>query len=189
MPAHAAERTERIPLALRIVALGLGLAASAAWAQHQAHEHGVAKLDIAVQPTAIVLELSTPLDNLVGFEHAPRTDAERRRADEAVARLRDASRGFVIDAAAQCKPSGVTLSSHALGLGNDAAREAEEGHADLDASISFECRDAARAGFIDVKLFDAFARMQRIDVQAITPARQFKATLKRPQGRLSLVPR
>jgi hypothetical protein len=178
----------RIARASCAAILGLGLATSMALAQHRAHEHGALKIDVAVQPTSITVDLSTPLDNLVGFERAPRTEAERRRVAQALTRLRDAAALFVVDPAAQCKPSGVTLSSHALGLGDAAAAESD-GHADLDASINFECRDAARATHIDVKLFDAFARVQRIDVQAITPAQQLKATLKRPQGRLSLAPR
>lgn len=195
MLCHATERVDRPPRAprafrtLAAIAFGLGVIVSpGAWAQHRAHEHGVVKLDVAVQPPNIVLELSTPLDSLIGFERTPRTAEERRRADEAVAKLRDAGRLFVIDAAAQCKPSGVTLVSQALRLGTQAPAE-HDGHADLDASFTFECRDAARAGFIEVKLFAAFGRMQRIDVQAITPGDQLKSTLKRPQSRLPLTRR
>jgi hypothetical protein len=188
MLSHATSHIERIARISRVATLGLSLAISPAWAQHRAHEHGALKLDVALQPTSISLELSTPLDNLIGFEHAPRTPAQRRQADEAVAQLRNAAALFVIDPAAQCKLASVTLSSHALGLGSDSQAD-NDGHADLDASINFECTNAARATHMDVKLFDAFARVQRIDVQAILPTRQLKATLKRPQGRLSLAPR
>ncbi|MGB0128732.1 MAG: DUF2796 domain-containing protein [Rhodocyclaceae bacterium] len=42
-------------------------------AQH-AHEHGVAKLDVASDGGALAINVESPLDNRVGFEHAPRTD-------------------------------------------------------------------------------------------------------------------
>ena len=68
-----------------------------ALAAGHAHVHGVAKMDIAVEPKTIVVHLETPLDNLVGFERAPRTDSERQRADEAVARLRAGDELFKFD--------------------------------------------------------------------------------------------
>jgi Protein of unknown function (DUF2796) len=83
-------------------AMWLGLAAPlASLAQGHAHVHGGARLDIAVEPRRILLFFETPLDNLVGFERAPRTDAERRRADEAVARLKAGDQMFRFDPAAQ----------------------------------------------------------------------------------------
>ena len=39
---------------------------------------------------------------------------------------------------------------------------------------------------LDVGLFDAFAGMQRIDVQVATPKGQLKRGLKRPANRISL---
>jgi hypothetical protein len=43
------------------------------------HEHGVARLDVAVDAGRVSFSLETPLDNLLGFERAPRTDAERAK--------------------------------------------------------------------------------------------------------------
>jgi hypothetical protein len=151
-----------------------------------AHEHGVVHLDVAVEGRRITLQMESPLDNLLGFERAPRSDAERRRADGAVALLKDAGKLFAIDGAAQCKLTKVDLTSAALKHGA-AAEPGADGHADIDGNFEFDCADAARAAFIDVGLFDAFAGMQRIEVQAITPKAQFKATLTRPQRRIALV--
>ena len=94
-----------------------------AWAG-KAHQHGVAQLDVAVEPTRVTLELDTPLDNLLGFERAPRTDAERAVVDKALARLRAADGLFRIDGAAGCTLAKVSLVSAVLGLaapGVDAA--------------------------------------------------------------------
>ncbi len=167
--------------------LAAGLLALVPWtaqaAGGKAHEHGVVKLDIAIDGNRISIAMESPLDNLVGFERAPRTPAEQRRVDDAVARLRDAGRLFRIDAAAGCRLAGATLEAPVLGIGAQAGAAAKDGHGDLDADIAFECRDAARAARIDLApLLQAFPGMQRIDVQLATPQGQSKETVKRGAG-------
>jgi hypothetical protein len=145
----------------------------------------VAKLDIAVEATKLTIQLESPLDNLVGFERAPRSDAERKQADAAVAKLRAAQQMFVIDPAASCTLDAVDLSSAALKLGHADAREEAEGHADIDGSFEFTCIDATKAAYVDVGLF-GFAHLQRLEVQVVTPRGQFKRELKRPAKRIVL---
>jgi hypothetical protein len=179
---HAALRAAR----LLVVALAAPLPfAASAHEPTAAHAHGQATLDVAVEPRRLSLQLSSPLDNLLGFERAPRTDKERRLADAAVARLRAAEELFKIDPAAQCRLVDVTLSSAALKLGTADASGETSAHADIDGTFAFECADAARAAYIDVGLF-AFKRLHRLDVQVAAPAGQFKRTLTAKQSRLSL---
>jgi hypothetical protein len=154
----------------------------------RAHEHGVAQLDIGVEAKRVSLRFDTPLDALLGFERAPRTDAERQAADAAVAHLRDAGKLFRIDGAAGCKAAGVELTSAPLGLGRVAPAQpgANEGHGDLEAQFDFTCTDGARAGFIETGLFEAFPRLSRLELQIVTPRGQVKATLRRPNARVAL---
>lgn len=151
----------------------------------KAHVHGIAKLDIAVEATKLSLHLDSPLDNLIGFERAPRTDAERKQVDAAVAKLKDAATMFRIDPAAQCKPASVELASAALKLGQPDPEEANSGHADIDASFAFDCVDASKAAYVDVGLF-GFSHLQGLEVQVASPAGQFKRDLKRPAVRIRL---
>jgi uncharacterized protein YfcZ (UPF0381/DUF406 family) len=144
------------------------------------------RLDVAVEAGRVSFSLETPLDNLLGFEHAPRTDAERAKANAVLAQLRSAAALFRVDAAAGCKLGPVQLVSPALGLG-PAPASAKEGHADLDAQFDFACTAGARAGFVEVGLFDAFPALKRIELQVVTPKGQMKATLRRPQTRVALV--
>jgi hypothetical protein len=164
--------------------LGLLLAPTAIWAAG-AHEHGVAQMDIAVEARSISLGFSTPLDNLVGFERAPRTDSERKRVDEALARLKDGDALFRFDPAAGCKLGSSSIDAPVLGLGKPAAGKGE--HADLHADYRFDCADAAKAGFVEVGLFE-FNRLKRVQVQMALPKAQLKRELKRPGKRLVLGP-
>lgn len=157
-----------------------------ALAQGHAHQHGALTLDIAVEARKLSLQMQSPLDNLVGFERAPRNDAERQRVDAALARLQAGQALFTIDPAAQCKLATVQLSSAVLKLGAPASAGKHGEHADIDAVFEFDCQDATRAGFIDVGLFGAFAGMKRIEVQVATPTAQRKHTLERPARRVAL---
>lgn len=162
-----------------------GLSAGA-WAG-KAHVHGAARLDIAVEPTRITLFLETPLENLLGFERAPRTDAERAAADAMLARLRAFDGLLRVDGAAGCKPGAVRIDVPALAQGGAAPDKDKDGHADLEAQFEFVCAAGTKAGFVEVGLFDAFPRLARIELQLVGPRGQLKATLRRPNSRVALV--
>lgn len=163
----------------------LGCAAGLALAG-QAPDRGVARLDVAVEPTRVSFVLELPLDSVLGFDHAPQTDAEKAQAQAALARLRDAATMFHVDSAAGCTPGKVGIDAPLLGLGRALPATGGERSTGLEASVDFSCRDAARAGYVEVGLFEAFARLLRVDVQTVTRRGQLKATLKRPVTRVPL---
>ncbi len=168
------------------LAVLLAAAPLAAFGQAQrAHVHGLVKLDIVVEGPSVVVEMQSPLDNFVGFEHAPKTDAEKKAAQAAVTQLRAADQLFRIDPAANCKLGPVTLRSAALGLGKTEAAAAGDPHADLDGTFAFNCTNAAAAKFVELGLFGAFNGLRQIDAQILAPQGQFKRTLKRPGTRLA----
>ena len=168
---------------LLLLALSLALSLAApAWAG-KAHEHGAARLDVALDGTTLTLAFDTPLDGLIGFERAPRSDAEKRAAEQAVATLRAADQLFVADPAAGCALASVSLESAPLKLGTAPATK-DDGHADLAGEFVFRCQ--AVPAFVDAGLFKAFARLSRIDVQVAGPRGQHKRVLKRPAQRIDL---
>jgi hypothetical protein len=155
-------------------------------------------MDVAIDAQTLTLTIESPLDGFLGFERAPRNDAERKRVSDMVARLNAADRLFLPDPAAACTLSKVTLNSAVLGLG-DAKKAGDQGHdgkqshahdkdehADIDIDIVFNCTQAAQAGYIDVKLFEAFQRIRSIDAQVAAPQGQFKRTLRPNTPRLQL---
>lgn len=163
-------------------AAATALSAPAAAAAGSAHEHGVVRLDVAVEADGFSVGLQAPLDNLVGYERAPRSDAERRVAAEALERLRNSAASlFKADAAARCTLTAAEVRAPLL-----EGRGGAGGHADLDADYTFKCADARALRSIDVGLFDAFRRIQRIEVQIAAPHGQRRDTLRRPSRVLTL---
>ncbi len=174
------------PMPVLVTLLSMAAASVPAARAAGAHEHGVVKLDVAVEGSRILVEIDSPLDNLLGFEHAPRTDAEREKVDAAVKKLRDAAALFRIDGKAGCTLGTVDLQSPPLQLGKKPAA-ANDAHGDLEGSFEFKCKAGAKAAFVEVGLFDAFPQVKRIDLQVATPKGQLKATLRRPATRVMLV--
>ena len=53
-----------------------------------AHEHGIARLGLAVDGTRLTIDLQLPAESVFGFEHTPRSAEERATVAEALDRLR-----------------------------------------------------------------------------------------------------
>lgn len=171
----------------------LAAAVAPVWAG-KAHEHGVARADVAVEAGRITLSLELPLESLAGFERAPRTEAERNAVVAALAKLQEAAKVVRIDAAAGCGNPKVELLAPVWSVGSAApaappagnANRAQE-HGDLEARYEFRCSHSDKASHLELGLFDAFARLKRIEVQAVAAKGQMKLVLKRGQSRVALV--
>jgi hypothetical protein len=160
----------------------------------EAHVHGQARLDAAVDADTLTLFLDGPLDSFVGFERGARNARERDAVRRAAQALR-AESVFVPSAAAKCKLKQVKLSSPVLDpalLASDAASAAapqagqkpktsEEGHADIEGEYVYRCANVEALRAIEVRLFDAFKHLERLDVQVIAPQGQTGAKLTAKQ--------
>lgn len=149
-----------------------------------AHTHGVAHLSVTVEATQLRLEFELPLDTLVGFERAPRTEAERESARAALARLREPGSLIKPDAGAQCRVIGSELDPSLLE--GPARPAAAPGHADATLTVQLECAQMAQLRTVELLLFDAFRRLERVEAQVVTPKGQAKATVKRAAKTLRL---
>jgi hypothetical protein len=61
-----------------------------------------------------------------------------------------------------------------------------QGHAELAREFGFRCARPEQLKALDVGVFDAFARLHRIDAVVVTAAGQGKRSLQRPQRNLAL---
>jgi hypothetical protein len=162
------------------------VASGAAAAAPHAHQHGAIALAVAIDGEQLSIEMEAPLDSLLGFERAPRTDAERRAAGELLTRLRSGAAAlFKADAAAQCTLVNAEVRASVLEPAAKTAAAKDE-HADLDAGYTFKCAQPGQLRTLEVGLFDAFKRIRRIEVQVAGPKGQRKLTLARPARSIEL---
>ena len=99
-----------------------------------AHEHGVGALDIAIEGTTVAMALRAPGADIVGFEYAAKSEADRAAVDAAVATLARPLDLFVLPAAAECS---VTQARAALET-EDAHDDHHEDHASHDGHEAHE---------------------------------------------------
>lgn len=174
----------RLPLALLLTCF-----CSAAHAQHAAHEHGVAELRVALEGRMLQIEYASPLDTLVGFEHAPSDERQHRLLAEAEATLRNIGRLFRLPAAAGCVLKTVELSSPWALARQAPAAEAEHdhphaagGHAEMEAAYTFECDRPQALDTLEVLVFDAFPRTREVRAECVSGRGQAAQVLN-PQRR------
>jgi hypothetical protein len=171
-----------IPSAPIIAAL-LALGISPAQAQHShAHQHGVAKLNVSVDAPRLTVDLESPMENLVGFERAPRNDRERESLRAMEKQLADTAKLFVPNAEAACRPEPAKISAPAF----DTPKGKGAAHADIEVSYTFRCDNIAALRELDVKFFDAFKRLRRIEASIAGQKKQSAATLTPTARKLPL---
>ena len=162
------------------------------------HVHGVAEMKIALEKNQAIIEFTSPLDNLVGFERAPRTPSEQQRFDAMKVQFQAGQNLWRFNPQAQCTLTKTQVQTH---LPNTAAPQApasktsadqtkkadhaDDNHAELNARYEFTCANPPAAQ-LEVEVFAAFKRLKRIQVQAVTPSEQFQRELRRPQKTLVL---
>jgi hypothetical protein len=162
----------------RFTAIMMMSLASVTHAREQgAHVHGAGQLSIAVDGNLIEVELSAPLDSLVGFERPPRTEREKKAVDAMRARFMKPDTLFSPTTAAGCTAAPAKLSAPVLDAKEAKPGKTEDGHAELQAMIAFRCESAAALKDIEVRLFDAFSGLHKLSVQVASPRGQRSATL------------
>jgi hypothetical protein len=186
----------------------LALAASASvWAHSPgAHVHGLAVLEIAIDSETVQVNLITPLHNLVGFEHAPGNEKQRQAVKSMASKLRQAGNLFILAPAAQCRSTVVRLESsvlspdllmpaplagkstdrNAAGTGNKSRVNPPDAHGELEAVWQFQCSNPRALQGMDVKLFEGFPGLQRLDVRIAGPKGQASARLSPLSTRISI---
>lgn len=163
-------------------------------AQHDsldAHEHGAAELDAALDGSTLEIELRSPAMNLVGFEHAPSSEADKRRIAVARQQLEQPNALFGLPAAAGCTLAETELESPLfVGAGHDHDGERghdgnhESQHSEIHAHYHFDCAAPQALQALDLQgLFEAFPSTQKIQAQLIGPNGQQGAQLSADQPR------
>ncbi|MEZ8966511.1 zinc uptake protein ZrgA [Vibrio breoganii] len=95
--------------------------------QHSAHVHGSVEFNIAQDGQDLLVEILAPGADVVGFEHAPSNDEQRKALEKAVAKLNAADSVLKMSPAAGCELSTAQV-SHTLGGDEGHDHSDHEGH-------------------------------------------------------------
>ncbi len=159
------------------------------------HEHGVAQLNVALDGKTLELELDSPAMNLVGFEHAASTDADKAPWPSR-AQLEKPLELFALPVTAGCSVASQELRSPLFGdkapahahkekAGHE--HEHEHGHADIHAHYQLSCEKPELLKLLTLaEFFKRFPATQKIQVQLIGPDGQKGADLAPASAELKL---
>lgn len=118
------------------LALGVAIATSSfayaeeGFRQHGAHVHGQVEFNIAQDGKELLIEITAPGADVVGFEHTPTNDKEKQQLENAVASLSLADNIFTFASASGCQVNHQSV-THTLG-DSDHDQHGHEEHHDHD---------------------------------------------------------
>jgi len=145
-----------------------------------AHEHGIAQMQIVIDHQQLLMEIQTPLYNVVGFEHAPKSITQQQTYRDQMSMIRQ---GNLIkwNRSAACKLQNVELESP-FGKHHDhhhGKQKPEGTHQDVSFEYGFNCQGAGEKVLDIQPLFKAWPNLQSLRLQWINNGKQKAVELTR----------
>ena len=178
--------------------------------QLNAHEHGIAALNIAIEAPLLVMEFHAPGADIVGFEYAAKSDADFAAISAALKILEAPLDLFVLPKGARCAVQEVQVelesdADHDVNEEdhqdhddeNDHKHEdhedhdeekhaASSGHTEFHAEYSLICSNIEALTQIDFAYFEAFPNSKQVALQLISQSGARAFEIKSGAPRLDL---
>ena len=133
--------------------------------QLESHEHGVSTLKIAIEGQNVQMELESPANDIVGFEHAPENNKQKADVENALSLLRKANGVFIPSSEAKC-----------ITNENSAEFEIEEGHSETHSGFhviwKLTCSNPKQLKNLETTFFELFPKAHEIEVEVISASGQ-----------------
>lgn len=192
-----------------ILALVIGLSLSTAanadeYRQHGAHVHGHVEFNIAQDGKDLLVEITAPGADVVGFEHAPENEQQEQALKQAIATLEDSNTLFAINAQANCDIEEAYVNhnlstphedhdhsehghdEHEHHDGHDAHHEEHEngGHGEFSVQYRFSCDQVNQLSHIQTDWFNQFPTTESINVNIFTDTMQSAIKLSKDNSQI-----
>lgn len=166
---------------LRTLAYAIVLVHGTTYAQGERHAHGSSTLEVSIEKNTLLIKWASPLSDLMGFEHAPKTAKEKAAADKLIARLKDSAFLFKPNTDAACRiVKKVILAptlerSRETGTKHNANTDHDHDHAmhsDLEYSVTYNCGNPGALATLDIAVFGSWPAIRNVDVGLVGPGGQ-----------------
>ncbi|EGR3114093.1 TPA: DUF2796 domain-containing protein [Vibrio parahaemolyticus] len=199
-----------------VIGLSLSTVATAEeYRQHSAHVHGHVEFNIAQDGSDLLLEITAPGADVVGFEHAPENAEQEKTLQHAVATLEDSNALFAINPQAQCEIEEVHV-EHSLGgqheehehhdheghdhdehAHHDHDKHDHDGHEGHDHSehsdhgeftvqYRFHCAQVGELSHIQTDWFNQFPSTESVNVNLFTDTTQSATSLTKSNTQITI---
>jgi hypothetical protein len=147
---------------------------------HGAHAHGKGELELLVDGQTIQGVFRTPMDSLVGFEHAPKTDSQRNAVDSLRKRLANPAAILSPNLEAQC------TAKYQEAISTLFTGAVKGGHSDLEYRFTFVCAQPTKLSALELVALKEFKRLSEVRVQLVTGSAQKALVLRKRDPRVIL---
>lgn len=199
-----------------VIGLSLSTVATAEeYRQHSAHVHGHVEFNIAQDGSDLLLEITAPGADVIGFEHAPENAEQEKTLQHAVATLEDSNALFAINPQAQCEIEEVHV-EHTLGgqheehehhdheghdhdehAHHDHDKHEHDGHEGHDHSehsdhgeftvqYRFHCAQVSELSRIQTDWFNQFPSTESVNVNLFTDTTQSAISLTKSNTQIAI---
>ncbi|AOV91085.1 DUF2796 domain-containing protein [Vibrio parahaemolyticus] len=189
-----------------VIGLSLSTVATAEeYRQHSAHVHGHVEFNIAQDGSDLLLEITAPGADVVGFEHAPENAEQEKTLQHAVATLEDSNTLFAINPQAQCEIEEVHV-EHSLGgqheehehhdhdehahhdhdghEGHDHSEHSD--HGEFTVQYRFHCAQVGELSHIQTDWFNQFPSTESVNVNLFTDTTQSATSLTKSNTQIAI---
>jgi len=129
--------------------------------QLESHEHGVSTLKIALEGQTLEMELESPANDIVGFEHAPENESQKAKIENALAVLKSKAGIFKTTSAANCQIKDVS-----------GEFEVQKDHAGFHITWKIKCLNPRKIKNLETTFFQQFPKAEEIEVEIISASGQ-----------------
>jgi len=143
------------------------------------HAHGHGTFNIVLDGRILAMELQAPGMDIVGFEHAAQTDAQKTAIASARKTLGEPLNVVTLSASAGCRLESVNVELHG-------EHEENKAHSEFHAEYQLTCAALDKLTEIAFPYFQQFKQAEELDVTIIGPHRQQKLEVNRDSATISL---
>jgi hypothetical protein len=145
---------------------------------HGAHAHGRGNIDIAIEADGKTgaIEFKSPAESIYGFEHAAKSEKDKKAAADGLALL-EAKIGTIVQFApeAGCELSKKEIETHQDGK-----------HAEVEGAFGFSCKQSLLGTKVTFGVGEVFPKLKKVQVQVVGEKLQKALEVKDGKGSLDL---
>lgn len=181
-------------LGVALAMLSSDMGGAAEKRHHEAHVHGVAEVNIAIDGSKADVEFRAPAESVMGFEHEAKSESDKKKRDAALRTVQTKMNQMVVfDPKLSCKFSevktaiveekgepGKTQSDKSAHGNKDQKKTAE--HREVRATFSAACDKTLAGSRVTFGVHKTFPAIGEIKVQVLGDAKQSGATIKKDKG-------
>ena len=174
-----------------IIGVSCAIALAAEKRHFEAHVHGVAEINIAVEGSKADVEFRAPAENIMGFEHEAKSESDKKKRDASLRMLQTKMSQMVLfDPKLSCQFSDTKTAvveekeSKTAQEPKDQKKAGE--HREVRATSSVVCDKPLAGSRVTFGVTKVFPEIHEINVQVLSDTKQSGATIKKDQGDVRL---